>query len=83
MLKGIETEETRLFCHIFIIGGISIGGGGRASCPPGYAYESKLNHLGGEAPLLGLRGVVLHSRSASIVKLSPNSDLGVNSRSHF
>ena len=27
MLKEIETEETSLFCDIFIIGGISIGGG--------------------------------------------------------
>ena len=27
MLKETDTEETiRLFCHIFIIGGISIGG---------------------------------------------------------
>ena len=26
MLKA-ETEETRQFCHIFIIGSISIGGG--------------------------------------------------------
>ena len=25
--KNTETEETRLFCHIFITGGISIGGG--------------------------------------------------------
>ena len=32
MLKETETEETMLFCRIFIIGGISIGGGG-----PGYA----------------------------------------------
>ena len=28
-----ETKETGLFCHIFIIGGISMGGGS-----PGYAY---------------------------------------------
>ena len=28
MLKETETEETRLRCHIFIIAGISIGGGG-------------------------------------------------------
>ena len=27
MLKDTETEETMLFCHIFIIGGISIWGG--------------------------------------------------------
>ena len=30
MLKETETEETRLFCHILIIGSISIGGGGGA-----------------------------------------------------
>ena len=40
MLKEAETEKTRLFCHIFIIGSIFIGGGGggggeaRATCPP-------------------------------------------------
>ena len=28
MLKETENEETRHFCHIFIIGGTSIGGGG-------------------------------------------------------
>ena len=28
MSKEIETEETRLFSHIFVIDGISIGGGG-------------------------------------------------------
>ena len=27
MLKETETEETRLFCHLFIIGDISIGEG--------------------------------------------------------
>ena len=32
MLKKTETEETRLFCHIFIIGGILIGWG---AGPPG------------------------------------------------
>ena len=26
MLEKTENEETRLFCHIFVIGGISIGG---------------------------------------------------------
>ena len=28
MLKETENEETRLFCHIFIIDGISTEGGG-------------------------------------------------------
>ena len=32
MLKEMENAETRLFCHIFIICGISIGGG--ALSPP-------------------------------------------------
>ena len=31
MLKETETEETRIFCLIFIIGGISIGGGSGGS----------------------------------------------------
>ena len=34
MLKKDETEETRLFCHIFVIGSISIGECGRALWPP-------------------------------------------------
>ena len=39
MLKETETEETRRFCHLFHIGDISIGWGGRAPAPPpGYAY---------------------------------------------
>ena len=41
MLKETDTEETiRFFCHIFIIGGISIGGLGPWA-PPAYAYEPK------------------------------------------
>ena len=40
MLKETETEETKLFCAIFIIGGISIGGGG-----PGYAYGAHCSLL--------------------------------------
>ena len=38
LLKEIETEETRLFCHIFFIVGISIGRG--AGPLPGYAYHT-------------------------------------------
>ena len=42
MLKRTEIEEPiGFFCHIFIISGIAIGGGGRpqAPAPPsGYAY---------------------------------------------
>ena len=34
MLKEAQTEEERFFCHVFIIGGISIGG----DRPPGYVY---------------------------------------------
>ena len=44
MLKETEAEETRLFCQIFVIGGISIG----PVClgyPPGYAYDFEIkNH---------------------------------------
>ena len=39
MLKETETDETIVFCHIFIIGSISIGGGlGPLNPPSGYAY---------------------------------------------
>ena len=38
MLKETETEETNLFCPIFIIVGISIGGVRAPSSPPSYAY---------------------------------------------
>ena len=40
MLKETESEETIniLFCHIFIIGGTSIGGTRPPCPPPGYAY---------------------------------------------
>ena len=44
MLKKTETEETRLFCHIFIICGISIG----APCLPpplDYAYDCNFNAI--------------------------------------
>ena len=34
MLKETENEETRLFCHIFIIDGISIEGGWALWGPP-------------------------------------------------
>ena len=46
MLKETENEETRLFCHIFLIDGTSIGGGGRAPWgPPGYAYDCNFNAI--------------------------------------
>ena len=38
MLKETEAKETRLFCYIFIIGGISIG---KSPPPPGYVYASE------------------------------------------
>ena len=40
MLKETESEETiGFFCHIFIIVGISIGGGpGTLALSPGYTY---------------------------------------------
>ena len=33
MLKETETEETRLFCHTFVIGDISIGEAGPVGPP--------------------------------------------------
>ena len=46
-LKEIENEETRLFCHIFFIDGISIGGEGADhwTPSPGYAYNCKFNAI--------------------------------------
>ena len=38
MLKETETEETIVFCLVFILGGISIGEG--AGHHPGYAYDT-------------------------------------------
>ena len=38
MLKETKTEETNLFCPIFIIVGISIGGAWAPWSPPSYAY---------------------------------------------
>ena len=35
MLKEIETEEIRVFCHIFVIDDISIGGPGPPAPPLG------------------------------------------------
>ena len=43
MLKETENEEIRLFCHIFIFGGISIGGTGAPA--PGYAYDCNFNAI--------------------------------------
>ena len=41
VLKETENEKTRLFCHIFIINGISIERGG----PPGSAYDCNFNAI--------------------------------------
>ena len=38
MLKETETEETRRFCHLFLIGNISIGEGQAPAPPPRFAY---------------------------------------------
>ena len=47
MLKETENEKTRLFCHIFIIGGISIWGESGLPGPPapGYAYDCSFNAI--------------------------------------
>ena len=42
MLKETENEETRLFCRIFVIGGISIDNPGPLGHPPGYAYDFEI-----------------------------------------
>ena len=41
MPKETENEETRPFCQIFVIGGISIVGAPWAT-PPGYAYNFEI-----------------------------------------
>ena len=44
MLKETEAEETiNFFCHIFIFGGILIGG--TAAPAPGYAYDCNFNAI--------------------------------------
>ena len=46
MLKETENEETKLFCHILIFGGISNrGGGGNLGPPSGYAYDCNFNPI--------------------------------------
>ena len=42
MLKETENQKTRLFCHIFVIGGISIEGGSGARR---YAYNCNFNAI--------------------------------------
>ena len=39
LIAETEIEETRLFWHIYIIGGISIGGVSPLGLSPGWAYE--------------------------------------------
>ena len=39
MLKETENEQTRIFCHIFIIDGISIGEAGSLEPTFGYVYD--------------------------------------------
>ena len=47
MLKETKNEESRLFCHIFICGGISVGGrpGPPGAPAPGYAYDCNFNAI--------------------------------------
>ena len=44
MLKETENEETRRFCHIFIIGGISILEG-PGPLLPGYLHDCNFNAI--------------------------------------
>ena len=45
-IKKAETEETRRFCHIFIISSISVGGGtGPLGLSPAYAYVISLTEM--------------------------------------
>ena len=53
MLKETKTEKTWLFCHIFAIGGISLGG---VLAPPGYA-----NGKGSSGPYYDLIGVYVRT----------------------
>ena len=47
MLKETENDEARLFCSIFVFGGILIGGGTRNpwAPAPGYAYDGNFNAI--------------------------------------
>ena len=47
MLKETENEETRLFCNMFVIGGISMewGAGGPPGPCSGYAYDCNFNAI--------------------------------------
>ena len=52
MLNETETEETRLFCHTFIIGGISIGGPRLSGYADGNSWDTTQLLLFGNLPLL-------------------------------
>ena len=45
MLKETENEETRLFWYIFIVGGISVGGGAGPMPPHVDAYDCNFNAI--------------------------------------
>ena len=45
MLKETKNEETRLFCHIFIIGGISIGWGKGTGLPTTLAKPANVTSM--------------------------------------
>ena len=46
ILKETENEETRLFCHILVLGGILIGGDPGSLFPPmGFAYDCNFNPI--------------------------------------
>ena len=42
MLKETENEETKLFCKIFVIGGVLIEGARARCAPPGYTYDFEI-----------------------------------------
>ena len=44
MLKETKNEEARFFCHIFVFGGILIGGGDPGLLT-GYAYDRNFNPI--------------------------------------
>ena len=67
MLEETETEETRVFCRIFVIGDISIGGGGQDPwlrlCAGQFVLEIKKLLATSEAEFNALVGAGMGSKS--------------------
>ena len=67
MLEETKTEETRVVCHIFVIGDISIGGGGRDPwlrlCAGQFVLEIRKLLATSEAEFNALVGADMSSKS--------------------